>query len=304
MLVLPFRYVLSMPDKHDVAGYMDELMGGPSPELARFTDALFRRRHHVPDNVTVHKKKVEADEYVPKKKKEKPAKVATLDPAAAPRGEVEGGPRTDSPPTAPAVEKPAAGKESAKMKPLDLSKLRSGTLSRLVPGRRTCNCQTRDHGLINNCLSCGRIVCEQEGSGPCSFCGSLVVTAHEQEVLSRNSRQVCPSLGTRLCSKAVLRPQRSVPPSSLTVYSPPSPRGSPCSQSKKLLEKLLNGTHQLEEVQEQLMKRATQQDSEALAKVVRPGGLWVGGRVWGRQQEKGCHAGPGLRERCGGPMAS
>ncbi|CAN4088471.1 unnamed protein product [Withania somnifera] len=29
--------------------------------------------------------------------------------------------------------------------------------------------------LISNCLSCGKIVCEQEGEGPCNFCGALVL---------------------------------------------------------------------------------------------------------------------------------
>ena len=27
---------------------------------------------------------------------------------------------------------------------------------------------------MNNCLGCGKIVCEQEGGGPCNFCGSEV----------------------------------------------------------------------------------------------------------------------------------
>ncbi|KAK1284337.1 hypothetical protein QJS10_CPB21g00644 [Acorus calamus] len=31
------------------------------------------------------------------------------------------------------------------------------------------------HKLVSNCLSCGKIVCEQEGEGPCSFCGALVL---------------------------------------------------------------------------------------------------------------------------------
>ncbi|VDO83564.1 unnamed protein product [Soboliphyme baturini] len=44
----------------------------------------------------------------------------------------------------------------------------------IIPGRVKCDCQASAHGLVNNCLSCGRIVCEQEGSGPCFFCGSLV----------------------------------------------------------------------------------------------------------------------------------
>ena len=41
--------------------------------------------------------------------------------------------------------------------------------------------------LINNCLSCGRIVCTQEGSGPCLFCGELVCTKEEREILAQKS---------------------------------------------------------------------------------------------------------------------
>ncbi|KAH0975694.1 hypothetical protein GBA52_017593 [Prunus armeniaca] len=40
---------------------------------------------------------------------------------------------------------------------------------------KPCSCQARRHGLVSNCLSCGKIVCEQEGEGPCNFCGALVL---------------------------------------------------------------------------------------------------------------------------------
>ncbi|GAA0144247.1 transcription cofactor [Lithospermum erythrorhizon] len=40
---------------------------------------------------------------------------------------------------------------------------------------KPCSCQARRHRLVSNCLSCGKIVCEQEGEGPCSYCGSLVL---------------------------------------------------------------------------------------------------------------------------------
>uniref|UniRef100_A0A0D9XDN8 Uncharacterized protein n=1 Tax=Leersia perrieri TaxID=77586 RepID=A0A0D9XDN8_9ORYZ len=40
---------------------------------------------------------------------------------------------------------------------------------------KPCLCQARQHNLVSNCLSCGKIVCEQEGEGPCSFCGALVL---------------------------------------------------------------------------------------------------------------------------------
>lgn len=62
-------------------------------------------------------------------------------------------------------------------------------LTVLLPGRNGCDCLAQKHKLINNCLSCGRIVCEQEGSGPCLFCGSLVCTKEEQEILQRDSNK-------------------------------------------------------------------------------------------------------------------
>ncbi len=58
----------------------------------------------------------------------------------------------------------------------------------LLPGRHICECAAQKHKLISNCLNCGKIVCQQEGSGPCLFCGNLVCTGEEQEILSRNSR--------------------------------------------------------------------------------------------------------------------
>lgn len=47
-------------------------------------------------------------------------------------------------------------------------------LSVILPGRHVCECQAAKHKLINNCTRCGRVVCDQEGSGPCLFCGHLV----------------------------------------------------------------------------------------------------------------------------------
>ena len=43
-----------------------------------------------------------------------------------------------------------------------------------LSGRHKCDCLATKHKLISNCVKCGRIVCEQEGSGPCIFCGDLV----------------------------------------------------------------------------------------------------------------------------------
>ncbi|KAH8039653.1 hypothetical protein HPB51_008246 [Rhipicephalus microplus] len=59
----------------------------------------------------------------------------------------------------------------------------------LLPGRHPCECEAHRHALINNCLRCGRIVCRQEGSGPCFTCGNLVCTNEEKELLSRDSKK-------------------------------------------------------------------------------------------------------------------
>jgi hypothetical protein len=44
-------------------------------------------------------------------------------------------------------------------------------------GRAPCHCQATTHALFTNCTACGKIVCEQEGEGPCFFCGSMVTAA-------------------------------------------------------------------------------------------------------------------------------
>jgi hypothetical protein len=33
-----------------------------------------------------------------------------------------------------------------------------------------CECQASKHSLVRNCLECGRVICAQEGPGPCLFC--------------------------------------------------------------------------------------------------------------------------------------
>ncbi|XP_055911392.1 activating signal cointegrator 1 [Eupeodes corollae] len=59
----------------------------------------------------------------------------------------------------------------------------------MLKGRRHCNCEASKHNLINNCLSCGRIVCEQEGSGPCLFCGELVCSMEEMQLINSSTKK-------------------------------------------------------------------------------------------------------------------
>ncbi|KRX07087.1 hypothetical protein PPERSA_05251 [Pseudocohnilembus persalinus] len=45
----------------------------------------------------------------------------------------------------------------------------------LLEGKFQCECHGMLHKLINNCINCGRIVCEQEGEGECQTCGNKIV---------------------------------------------------------------------------------------------------------------------------------
>jgi len=80
-------------------------------------------------------------------------------------------------------------KKNLKYVPLYSSdgKLKTDTI--LLPGRNPCKCLAQRHKLINNCVYCGRIVCEQEGSGPCMFCGNMVCTPEEGDIISRDSKK-------------------------------------------------------------------------------------------------------------------
>lgn len=53
--------------------------------------------------------------------------------------------------------------------------------------KRKCSCMATRHPLMEmapNCLSCGKIICVKEGLGPCTFCGSQILSPDEiQKVL-------------------------------------------------------------------------------------------------------------------------
>lgn len=77
-------------------------------------------------------------------------------------------------------------------------------LNPLAPGtRQTCQCQAAKHKLVANCLKCGRIVCEIEGSGPCYFCGNLVCTKEEFDKIRSGSNK-----GMKLRDELMSKPWR------------------------------------------------------------------------------------------------
>ncbi|KAI1276815.1 putative zinc finger motif, C2HC5-type-domain-containing protein [Xylaria sp. FL0933] len=56
---------------------------------------------------------------------------------------------------------------------------------------RRCNCVAARHPLLvsaPNCLSCGKVICVKEGLGPCTFCGTPLLSSVEVQSMIRELR--------------------------------------------------------------------------------------------------------------------
>jgi hypothetical protein len=56
------------------------------------------------------------------------------------------------------------------------------SLSEAENEKRKCNCMATRHPLLDiepNCLSCGKIICVKQGLGPCTFCGTPLLSSDE-----------------------------------------------------------------------------------------------------------------------------
>ena len=57
---------------------------------------------------------------------------------------------------------------------------------------RRCNCVAARHPLLSaapNCLSCGKVICVKEGLGPCTFCGTPLLSSQEVQSMVEELRQ-------------------------------------------------------------------------------------------------------------------
>jgi hypothetical protein len=60
------------------------------------------------------------------------------------------------------------------------------------PSARKCNCVAMRHplqGAAPNCLSCGKVICMKEGLGPCTFCGTPLLSPADVQAMMRELRE-------------------------------------------------------------------------------------------------------------------
>ncbi|XP_001509179.3 activating signal cointegrator 1 isoform X1 [Ornithorhynchus anatinus] len=190
------QYVLSIENADEIREYVTDLLQGNEGKKGQFIEELITRwqrngQRSFSDPPQMYRKKDEVSDG------QRPGDLLK-------KGRRKGRNRQE----APAFVEPDCAVEEVKT-PFDLAKAQEHSTSTkkktkyvslyttegqdrlavLLPGRHPCECLGQKHKLINNCLTCGRIVCEQEGSGPCLFCGSLVCTREEQDILQRDSNK-------------------------------------------------------------------------------------------------------------------
>ncbi|NXJ71989.1 TRIP4 protein, partial [Rostratula benghalensis] len=190
------RYILSITNEDEIREYVIDLIQGTEGEKSRFVEELlsrWRKSSQLPSQPLPGYRRKDESSEVPragdqgKKGKRKGRNKQETPAYAEPSSHVE---EVKTPLDLAKVT--GGGSSSSKKKPKYVSlytKEGQDKLAVLIPGRHACECLGQKHKLVNNCLLCGRIVCEQEGSGPCLFCGSLVCTKEEQDILQRDSNK-------------------------------------------------------------------------------------------------------------------
>lgn len=186
------KYILTIENREELEEYVGDLLQGTDGRKGQFIDELLKRWERgqstqrptdTPGLFVLKESQISAESRESQKKSKRKGRnkeVAAVSPAEPEPEQVK----------TPMDQARSQDSSKKKHKYVNLyAKEGQDKLAVLLPGRHPCECLAQKHKLINNCISCGRIVCEQEGSGPCLFCGSLVCTSEEQEILQRDSNK-------------------------------------------------------------------------------------------------------------------
>ncbi|XP_034245904.1 activating signal cointegrator 1 [Thrips palmi] len=184
-------YIVSMETGQDLEDYCRSLLNFGNPQHKQFYDSLLIRLKGSsnaggqPQPVGYKKSQNEEVYFVGNSDKKGKGKKSGSKPGTQVNHD-------DQKPAPPLLEEPETSAPGIKKRPKFVNLYSQEGQNKdtiLLKGRHACECQATKHKLVNNCVKCGRIVCEQEGAGPCFFCDNLVCSPEAMKVLQRNSRQ-------------------------------------------------------------------------------------------------------------------
>ncbi|KAI9556441.1 hypothetical protein GHT06_016229 [Daphnia sinensis] len=150
------QYLMSMENSRDVEDYLQSMLDLSKPEHRKFVEVLLNRLGH-----SIEKSS---------------GKGQSKTGLAGQQG------------TKPQREVSNTQQPKKKVKQINLfSKEGQAKEIMTLPGQHKCECQASKHSLIRNCLECGRVICSQEGPGPCIFCTENM-SSIEKETLSQTNK--------------------------------------------------------------------------------------------------------------------
>ncbi|EFX82942.1 hypothetical protein DAPPUDRAFT_315992 [Daphnia pulex] len=148
------QYLISMESSRDVEDYLQSMLDLSNPEHRRFVEVLLNRLGY-----SIEKKS--------------PTTIQT----GSKKGQQVG-------------KEDISDKQQSKkrVKQINLfSKEGQAKETITLPGQHKCECQASKHSLVRNCLECGRVICAQEGPGPCVFCTENMSACEKEALLQSNN---------------------------------------------------------------------------------------------------------------------
>ncbi|KAF4966250.1 hypothetical protein FSARC_6049 [Fusarium sarcochroum] len=147
---------------------------------------------------------------------------------------------------------------------------------------RKCNCVATRHplqGAAPNCLSCGKVICMKEGLGPCTFCGSPLLTPDDVQAMVRELKDERGRERMAANRDANRRPDVAKTPAPFT-----QPRGNDGTSLSEAEAKARAHRDKLLNFQAQNARRTTVRDEAADFDV---GGALTGtGSMWATPEER------------------
>lgn len=138
------QYLISMESSRDVEDYLQSMLDLSNPEHRQFVEMLLNQLGHT------HETGASQTNYIPPANKHSVKNLSS------------------------------GSKKRVKQVNLFSSEGRAKE-NVILPGQHKCECQATKHPLIRNCLECGRVICAQEGPGPCIFCSSNNLQATKRD---------------------------------------------------------------------------------------------------------------------------
>ncbi|ODA83658.1 hypothetical protein RJ55_02173 [Drechmeria coniospora] len=151
--------------------------------------------------------------------------------------------------------------------------------------RRKCHCVAARHALQSaapNCLSCGKVICMKEGLGPCSFCGSALLSPDEVQAMIRELKDERGREKMAANASSNRRAEVSRKPAPFT-----QPRGADTDDGRSLAEAAVKAREHRDKLlsfQAQNAKRTTVRDEAADFDV--SGAMTGRGNMWASPEER------------------